>query len=70
MHKQFYVRYESDKISCGSNDHTYGNASTIKTAKGYISKIKKELADEHPRNFRVYDCWTPYGEPAKIVYSE
>ncbi|MEG0578375.1 MAG: hypothetical protein RR490_00420 [Niameybacter sp.] len=70
MHKQFYLQYKSDKKVCGDQDHTYGNASTVKTAKGYIAKAKRELVDENPRNFRVYDCWTPDGEPAKIVYTE
>lgn len=70
MRKQFYLTFESDKTVCGSNEHFYGNASTIKTAKGYISRIRKNYASENPRNFRIFDCWTAYEEPAKIIYEE
>ena len=28
-HKQYFIQYESDKMVCGSNIHTDGNASTI-----------------------------------------
>ena len=53
--KRYSMHYESDLTVCRSNDHIYGNASTLKTAKSYISRCRKECADEHPRNFRIYD---------------
>lgn len=41
-----------------SYNHYYSlHASTIKTAKTYIKRIRKEYADENPRNFRIYDSW-------------
>lgn len=53
--KRFSMWYESDELVCGSYDHQFGMASTIKTAKQYISKCKKSLAQHNPRNFRIYD---------------
>lgn len=53
--KRFYMRYESDKTVCGSNAHNWGSASTLKTAKGYIAKCRKEDAELHPRNFKIFD---------------
>lgn len=65
--KQFSVYFHSDVFDkCqynretkeyGSNEHFYGNASTLATAKGYIARIRRELADENPRDFRIYDTW-------------
>lgn len=64
--KQYFLKYDSDRYDSkeydiakggyGSYSHTYGtNASTIKIAKAYIRKMRKELANENPRNFRIYD---------------
>ena len=65
--KQYFVEYESDKYnpnmwnreteSYGSYIHFAGNASTIRSAKSIISQIRKERADENPRDFRVYDTF-------------
>ena len=55
MSKRYYIRYESDKVVCRSNEHTYCNASTLKTACNIAKRIKKELATENARNIRVYD---------------
>ena len=41
--KQYFVEYESDKMICGSYNHTAGNASTINSAKSIIRKIRKIL---------------------------
>ena len=72
MTKRYSVEYESDKIICKSNIHTYGRANSLKTAKGYISKIKKNYADENPRNFKIYDIYGECGENEHVpcVYSE
>lgn len=56
-HKRYFVVYESDRCVCRSYDHTYGNASTIKTAKNYIRKIRTNMANDNPRNFRIFDSW-------------
>ncbi len=72
-HKQYFVEYESDNRICGSYNHTAGNANTINSAKSIIRKIKKMLAEENPRNFRVYDCWADVDEETNsvpCVYSE
>ena len=29
----------------------------MSTCKGYIRKVRKDEADKHPRNFRIYDSW-------------
>lgn len=66
--KQYFVEYVSDRYNrneydrekgdYGSYNHEYGSyASTIKTAKSYIRSIRKNHADENPRNFRIYDRW-------------
>ena len=73
VHKQYFIQYESDKMICGSNVHTDGNASTINSAKSIIRKLRKMLSDENPRNFRVYDCWADVDENTNFVpcvYSE
>ena len=70
---QYFMRYESDKITCGKNDHFYGHASTIKTAKQYIRKCRKELAQDNPRNFRIYDSFAevdPETNHVPCVYQE
>lgn len=67
--KRYFMMYESDRIICGNSDHTYGYASTVKTAKGYIRKCRNILAEENPRNFRVYD-WMTDNEEAEIIYQE
>ena len=35
------------------------NASSMKTAKGYISRIKKYYPSQHPHNFRIFDREAP-----------
>lgn len=67
MHKQFFIMYESDQIVCGSSDHIYGNASTIRSAKSMIRNARKSLAYRNPRNFRVYDCWADVQEGTNFV---
>ena len=71
--KQYSMQYESDEICCGSNNHTWAHASTIKTAKQYISQCRKREADRNPRNFRIYDHWAdvdPSTDYAPCVYHE
>lgn len=82
--KQYFVEYESDRYDSraydrekgdyGSYNHYYGShASTIKTAKTYINKIRKEYAAENPRNFRIYDSWAdvdPLTNHVPCVYQE
>jgi len=70
--KRYYMEYESDQIVCRSNRHTYGSASTLKTAKGYISRCRREHAEENPRNFRIYDIEGEAAEDEHVpcVYSE
>lgn len=71
--KQYYLQYESDRVICGSNDHEWGRASTVKTARGYISKVRKTLHSENPRNFRIYDAFgevEPTTNHAPCVYQE
>lgn len=59
--KRYSLHYESDERNPFSNigeyEHIYGNASTIKTAKQYISRVRKTEARHNPRNFRIYDHW-------------
>lgn len=69
-HKRYYVRYESDKIVCGSNDHHYSNFNKKEVAILAAKQILRsgDFTDENPRNVRVYDTYTPEGEPAKVVW--
>jgi len=41
-------------------------ASTLKTAKGYISRIKKRYPSQNPHNFRIFDIEAPL-EPCGYV---
>ena len=65
--KRYSMHYESDEVVCGSNDHIYGNASTLKIAKGYITKCRKNDAVHHPRNFRIYDHYADVDESTGYV---
>ena len=72
MGKRYFMMYESDERICGSHDHIYGNASSIKTAKGYIRRCKKEN-NYNPRNFRIFDSWAdvdPETDFVSCVYQE
>lgn len=53
--KRYSMRYESDEVFLGSHDQEYGMASSVKTCKRYISNCRKNKAEHHPRNFRIYD---------------
>lgn len=70
--KRYFMEYDSDRKVCGSYSHIWGFASTIKTAKSYISRCKKRDAEHNPRNFRIYDTWgdAPEGEHVPCVYHE
>lgn len=70
--KRYFMEYESDRIVCQSNHHIFGFASSLKTAKGYIGRCRRTCADQHPRNFRVYDTLgeAPEGCHVPCVYSE
>lgn len=70
--KRYYMEYESDEIVCRSNRHFFGSASTLKTAKGYISRCRREYAKDNPRNFRIYDVLADVAEDEHVpcVYSE
>lgn len=55
-YKRYFLEYESDKVICGSNIHNDGwRANAIKTLKSAIKKIRKEEAENNPRNFVIYD---------------
>ena len=71
--KRFSMQYESDEIVCRSNNHTYGYASTIKTAKQYIARCRQTQVQHNPRNFRIYDHYAdvdPNTDYVPIVYQE
>lgn len=71
--KRYSMQYTSDEIVCRSNNHVYGMASTIKTAKQYISRCKKIEAQYNPRNFRIYDHYAdvdPVTDYVPCVYQE
>ena len=71
--KRYSMHYESDEIVCGSTDHHYGYANTIRTAKQYIARVRKNQADQNPRNFRIYDTWAdadPITDFVPCVYHE
>ena len=46
---------------CYDPTHAYwgAEASTLKTAKGYISRIKKLYPSQNPHNFRIFDRQAP-----------
>lgn len=72
MSKRYSMHYESDEFVCGSNEHVWANANTIKTAKAYIARCRQEEAN-NPRNFRIYDHFADVDEStgyAPCVYQE
>lgn len=67
MTKRYYVRYEDDNTVCGSNEHNYSGASTLKIAKQIAAKVKREMYNA--RNIRIYDIYqNDENGHAKIVY--
>ena len=74
MSKRYYIRFESDQVVCGSNDHMLCNASTLRSAKDAIRSARKKdfIAVYNPRNFRVYDTWAdvPEDQHVPCVYQE
>lgn len=70
--KRYFMEYESDRVICGATSHVYGFASSIKTAKSYIGKCRKQEAEHNPRNFRIYDTQgdAPENEHVPCVYHE
>lgn len=70
--KQYSVYYESDQMICNSYDHFYGYTTSMRTAKAYISQIKKNYSDHNPRNFRIYDQYAEVedDEPILCIYRE
>ena len=70
--KRYYTEFECDKVVCRSNIHHAGAASTLKTAKSYIGKMRKMYAEYNPRNFKIYDTWGECEENEHVpcVYEE
>lgn len=71
--KRYFMIYESDRVICGSKDHTYGSAKQLKTAKAYISRCREKCAMDNPRNFRIYDILSdidPETGFVRCVYQE
>ncbi len=70
--KRYFMEYESDKKVCGSYSHVYGFASTLKTAKTYINRCRKNDVEYNPRNFRIFDTWGDCAENEHVpcVYQE
>lgn len=69
--KRYFLEYVSDENEgCGGtwnhltqqyDNHLHGgyHGNSMRTMKGYISKIKKEKAEYKPRDFRIYDYEAP-----------
>lgn len=57
--KRYYVRFESDEIVCGSNEHHYCNFSKREVAVHAAKRLKteEEWQEVNARNIRVYDTW-------------
>lgn len=78
-HKRYFLEYRSDKRCPGTwnadiNDydhylHDGGRGNTMRTMKCYINRIRKDLAEYNPRDFRIYDVDTD-DDVAPCVYSE
>lgn len=68
---RYFLEYISDEIApChGTYNHLIGDydkhlhgdyyGNSMRTMKNYISKIKREKAQYHPRAFRIYDLEAP-----------
>lgn len=70
--KQYSVYYTSDRTICNSNEHFYGYASSFKTAKSYIGRIKRTEAEHNPRDFKIFDQFADVAdnEPIPCIYQE
>lgn len=68
------LEYDTEKKEYGTYNHCYSvHASTIKTAKTYFNRIRKEFAEENPRDFRIYDSFADVDAVTNYVpcvYSE
>ena len=52
----YYISDRRDPLSnIGEYLHSWGNANNIKTIKGYVNKVKKQLAQDNPRDFFYTD---------------
>lgn len=52
----YYTSDKSDKKSnIGEHIHSYGNASSLKTIRSYVNRVKKEYAADNPRDFFYTD---------------
>jgi len=70
--KRYSLYYRSDRKRCNSYKHFGGYSSTIKTAKDYIGRIKKEEAEDNPRDFEIFDVYAGFDNDTvpPVVYSE
>jgi len=57
--KRYTLYYTSDKRDQKSNIgeylHSYGNASSVRTIKQYVNRVKREYANNNPRDFFYTD---------------
>ena len=83
--KRYFLEYISNEISAcsGTSNHLTGEydkhlhsgycGNSMKTMKGYISKIKREKSEFKPHDFRIYDYEAPEepdGHVGQIYYEE
>ena len=53
--KRYFLEYESDRRICGEYTREGGRANSIKALKAAIKRIRKEDAENNPRNFVIFD---------------
>jgi hypothetical protein len=57
--KRYTLYFTSDKRDQKSNIgeylHSYGNANSLKTIKQYVNRVKREYANDNPRDFFYTD---------------
>lgn len=67
MAKQYFVKYKSNKIICGTNIHIVGYVSTIRGAKAIIRNIRKNYSEEDPKDFKVFDSYAELDKETNFV---
>ena len=71
---RLYGGYYDYTKQCHSPTHVGDwRAATLRTAKGYISRIKKRYPSQNPHNFRIFDMEAPLepcGHVGQVFFQE
>lgn len=64
---RYFVVCEHENSICGEHNSIVGRASTIKSAKSIICKIRKGAFYVNPHNFKIFDSFGDVDEQTNFV---